>query len=75
MNGSISDILKLLVLIYLIVQLAGIGYIIIGLVNFRSYLLGYVTGVLFALLTIIIAALTMGRRGEDFLEALFSRLL
>lgn len=65
-----------LLIIYLTVQISGIIFLLIGLVEGRSYILGWVTGALATIIILIILILAyLGEEGKRIVEALISRLL
>jgi len=67
--------LHLLLLVYLVIQIAGISYIVSGLIDWRGYLLGFATGFILCMLALSFIGLSMGGSGEEFVESLFSRFL
>jgi len=69
-------VLVYLLIIYLTVQISGIIFLLIGLVEGRSYILGWVTGALATIIILIILILAyLGEEGKRIVEALISRLL
>jgi len=73
---GIWQVLVYLLIIYLTVQISGIIFLLIGLVEGRSYILGWVTGALATIIILIILILAyLGEEGKRIVEALISRLL
>ena len=73
---GIWQVLVYLLIIYLTVQISGIIFLLIGLVEGRSYILGWVTGALATIIILIILILAyLGEDGKRIVEALISRLL
>lgn len=73
---GIWQVLVYLLIIYLTVQISGIIFLLIGLVEGRSYILGWVTGALATITILIILILAyLGEEGKRIVEALISRLL
>jgi len=72
----VLDLLRYMLIIYLTLQLGGIVFLLLGLIDYRGYILGLITGLYGGIILLLYLILrSLGRDGERVMESIISRLL
>lgn len=72
----VVDLLRYMLIIYLVLQLGGIVFLMLGLIEYRGYVLGLITGFYGGIILLLYLILRfLGREGERVMESIISRIL